>query len=338
MRVFMKTYLIFSSMLGLILASGQVVMYIQPLQTVDLRAVLSSRTGLKDFEIRDVAQSKDGWAILATSKSSSETLVAKGGIGVDVTVSQVLLPGPNRLALDEDGLLYISSETRSRPGITDVEVRDGSLQQIGTYAVPANSLEPIRAGRRILWTSRAGLFDVSGIGITTPDSTGYWKRAPRSVMRSTSPPQRHMIFALPAERWLEFFDHDEDVSVFDKDGSLIAQKKLDLSRAYRAAMLEVPNYEASSAYTRTSWAAVSTSGLLYICLSGTRSAEPAYLAVFEPLTGELIKILVAQLPTNVGRIDQYNPKGLIHPHLGVIADRIAIVDAGVAVLSLYPLN
>jgi hypothetical protein len=126
MRVFMKTYLIFSSMLGLILASGQVVMSIQPLQTVDLRAVLSSRTGLKDFEIRDVAQSKDGWAILATSKSSSETLVAKGGIGVDVTVSQVLLPGPNRLALDEDGLLYISSETRSRPGITDVEVRDGS--------------------------------------------------------------------------------------------------------------------------------------------------------------------------------------------------------------------
>ena len=51
-------------MLSVTLASGHIVP-LRPLQTVDLKAILSSRSGLKDLEIRTVAQSKDGWAVVA---------------------------------------------------------------------------------------------------------------------------------------------------------------------------------------------------------------------------------------------------------------------------------
>jgi hypothetical protein len=65
-------------------------------------------------------------------------------------------------------------------------------------------------------------------------------------------------------------------------------------------------------------------------------ALPEYIAVIEPLTGRLVKVLAAELPTTPARVSPDNPKGFMIPIRGLVGEQLVLVDLGARLLIEYP--
>ena len=83
------------------------------------------------------------------------------------------------------------------------------------------------------------------------------------------------------------------------------------------------------------WAAPTSDGLLYVCLSGTLGSGPAFLAVIDANSGTLQKVISADLPEFKEDITWNNPTGTILPTTGAVDDQLVIADRGKGVLAIF---
>jgi hypothetical protein len=305
----------------------------QPSQVFNIAEAVRARTGRKDFMIKDTCQSNGRWTTLITFKDTKEWMLVAGDLRGKMQLSGFMPGSADQLALDQSGISHVTLRTGA-PRSTVVEIVDKTFTSIRRQTIPLAGIRPVFLGPQLYWKKDQTL--VAGYP-STPSSEEI---GPPPLAR---PPQEaHLLFGFQngsEAQWVELGYFSENISVLDRSGSVVSTVMAQLDEAYRAAGLTIPPHsDPASEITRISWAALARDGNLYICLSSLPLSLPAYIAAIEPRTGSLVKVIVAELPTALERVDQHNPRGRIYPIIGAADDQLVITDSPLGLAAVYPLK
>jgi hypothetical protein len=96
----------------------------------------------------------------------------------------------------------------------------------------------------------------------------------------------------------------------------LASNSADLDKAYILSGHQVPKLDRSTGNSRVAWATLDQAGELLVNLSALPVRDPAAVAVIEPLSGALLRVISAEMPVSITRVDKYNPQGRLTPGQG----------------------
>jgi hypothetical protein len=308
---------------------------IQPAQVFNIAEAVRAKTGRTDFLIRDTCQRNGRWTTLIIFRNTKEWLLAAGDAQGKMQLSGFMPGSADQLALDQYGISHVTLRT-SAPKSTVVEIVDKTLTSLRRQTIPLAGIRPVFLGPNLFWKRDQTL--IAGYPYTASIEENGQQQSGRP------PKEAHLLFGFQASngsepQWVELGLFSENISVLDRSGSVVSTVTAQLDEAYRTVGLAVPPHsDPASEITRISWAALARDGNLSICLSSLPLSLPAYIAVIEPRTGSLVKMIVAELPTVLERVDQHNPRGRIYPIIGAADDQLVITDSPLGVAAVYPLR
>jgi hypothetical protein len=307
----------------------------QPVHVFNIAEAVRARTGRTDFLIRDTGQKNGRWTTLIIFRDTKEWMLAAGDLEGKMQLSGFMSGSADQLALDQSGISHVTLRTGA-PKSTVVEIVDKTLTSIRRQTIPLTGIRPVFLGPNLFWKRDRTLV----AGYPSAPSSEEIGPAP-----SGGPPEEaHLLFGFQPSngsepQWVELGYFSENITVLDRSGSVVSTVTAQLDEAYRAAGLTVPLHsDPASEITRISWAALARDGNLYICLSSLPLSLPAYIAAIEPRTGSLVKVIVAELPTALERVDQHNPRGRIYPIIGAVDDQLVITDSPLGLAAVYSLK
>lgn len=327
------------------LCFAQSVVSIQPSRVVDIRTLIRARTGRSDFLVLSIAQNHRRWAAVVNFNDAQESRVVTGTDVGDPNVSDAIDGVVERVALDSAGSVYLRMRARSR-GFTEIEVRNNELQLSTRYKFnSAAHLEPVLASSGVYWIE--GNIGTRIFGTPLRIRSGKLQSVDKSASPSTTVgsdtssvvPEFSEVFGIQtgseAPRWLRLSEIAERVEIFENNRKVQSNSFLDVDRCYTAAKLPIAKRNPSAGADRMTWAGLSHEGDLFVCLSSVPIGAPRPIGIFNPTTGELLKLLTVNLPQSLERRDEYNPQGHMHPVKGAVGDRLAILDTQVGLLAIY---
>ncbi|HLH44756.1 MAG TPA: hypothetical protein VKV74_17340 [Bryobacteraceae bacterium] len=327
--------------------TAQQVTTVEPSKVIDVRALVRARTLRQDFEFAGLAQSNGRWAVVVDFKTTKTSIIVTGSERESPAFSDYIDGLADRVAMDPSGRIYL--RMFPTPGFTEFEIRDSGLregrrQKLKTAARP----EPVSSSAGVFWIEGnigKELFRVSpGSRIHAGSlERNLAQRAESELAPNVPPlPESRTVLALEngtdAPRWIEVKHVAEEVATFENNGRPLTRNKLELDPAYTAAGFPVPQRNPQDGTMLFRWAAASRSGDLYLCLTSVPVGRPRPIAITDPLTGRLRKILSLVMPTSPERVDQYNPQGFMYPTLDALDDRLVVMDAGIGILGVYAVN
>jgi hypothetical protein len=298
----------------------------QPISIVDLRG-LAENSGLGHPVITAVVQAQGRWAVAAYSSDVQKSVVISGGESGAPKSSAPIEGSAIELGFDSGVLYALSRAAKS----ADVVVFDKDL---GILARTPSGLEKKVLERKVAGRSQFYL----------PFRHSIRQSPPEDRNQAFSYPQEEWLFPMPSlngsprRRWLHFGSLSEEIALVSEDGSILSQNYADLDSAYLSVGMKIPPHDPSSEVTRVTWAGLSDAGELYICLSSSPINAPAYIAVIEPETGKLARVIAAQMPRATDRVGKYNPLGFMLPLMGAVQNRLVVVDSGVGLLAIYEIK
>jgi hypothetical protein len=217
---------------------------------------------------------------------------------------------------------------------TEIRVLDPNLTPLATQLIDERYLEPVTCGSELFWRNEAAMFAAYPSGAKLE---AHFGPSPLDVAQET-----YSFFGLQsnagARQWMVLEDYSEAITILNQDGAPMAAAEAPLDEAYRAAgLVPFPAHSNWDGLTRIGWAAVS-GGYLYVGLGIRPIALPEYIAVIEPLTGRLVKVLAAELPTTPARVTPDNPKGFMIPTRVAVGEQLVLVDLSARLLIEYLLE
>lgn len=279
---------------------------VRPVRVVDLRQIVHHDLSLPNVVLREITQANGMWAALMRSPGREGSVIVAGPPNSEhamITAARF-----DKIAIDSQGRMFLRKVTLGKEG-SEVSALDQTGSEMNSLPMPYLAT-PILSQGAVHWR---------------PQKHADFERG--------------IVLGLPARRYLELGSRTEMIVLHDFEGKVLSSAAADLDAAYASIGRSFPKQDIeSSTVSRIMWAATSPDGRLYVCLSGTSAAGPAYLAVLDPGDGHLLRLLSAELPTSPNRVAASNPKGVIWPVLGAIGDQLIIADRAADVLAIYELN
>lgn len=312
-----------------------------PAQVVDLRAAAGPVVGASDLAAVDIVQNNGRWVALLTSPTVRRSVMVAGD-DQGFHLSNVIQTGADRIehqiALDGSGVVYMRVKADA-PNSTEIDVSDWGFKASARHTFAGSEYHPISFGTDIAWRQGANGDRLFRLGTADPvarlTQTGEQSQGLPDEIRA----EPRLLSGLPGGRTVQIGFATEEVVVRSADGQIVTHSMLALDDAYRLAGQSPPIHDPLSGVLRVMWGSVSRTGQVFLCLSGLPAAKPAYIGVFDPLTGRAVRVIEAQLPHSPARIDpQYNPDGQIIPARGAVDDRLVILDEPLGIVALYKLN
>lgn len=331
-----KAAILILAVSGVFLSLGQVspisgvsrLVRITPRRVLFLEETGKLLLGTNHFAVRAATYSRDRWAVLVSMEDKSCAVLAG-----DLTSESSFAVGPKleRLFLDASGRLTLARFDGVGFELLNQDWEGGTLTSAGTIGL---SVAPFYSDGKLMWRS----LHADPAEVPPPTQTPYRVVQPVGLPPDTTAKilePRYLIVGLPAGRHVAFSDRTEQITLYEADGSLVGTAQADLDSAYRALGLTPRRVDPLGNESRVMWASSSIEGELYVCLSQTPVIGPAEIAVINPASGSLIRVLRAELPKAEMRKRPSNPEGVMSPSMVAMGDGLAILDNGAKVLSLY---
>ena len=148
--------------------------------------------------------------------------------------------------------------------------------------------------------------------------------------------QRVFVGALPWDgEYFTFGELSELVVAHRRGGAVFNSYTAPLDLAFRAIGIPFDKPAQSSGQSRIIWATSTKDGFLYICLSGTPMAGPAFIAVLDVMSGILRTVIRAEFPNSNEAISGINVQGTMMPAMGVIDSGLVIADQRGSLVAIY---
>ncbi len=318
--------------------SGQGVETVSPSQVIDIRGIVRAATLRKDFLAARVAQSSGRWvASVIFNDRKSSILVAGGGREAPI-VSEPLEGVADEVAIDPSG--QVSVRLRGGGSIGEIQMRDAALRLTHRQRMKTGTtLEVVPSGQGALWLEGGLGGEVFTVAPGTMVHAGRLGGSPAPAGALAPPPDYRELLALSsgrgAPRWIAVEHLSEQVSVFENNGARLATNRIDLDDAYVSAGLQIPARDRIGGRSLITWVVASRAGALYVCISSVPYGRPTPLAVIDPFSGSLGKVLSVVLPSSAERVDQYNPQGYMYPGTAAMDDQLVILDRELGLLAVY---
>lgn len=316
--------------------TAQPVITVAPSQILDLRGLLRAHTLRQDFAFGGIAENSGRWAAYADFPSTTTSMVIMGKDNAPPEFSDFIKGVVDRIAMGPSGQIYLRMKYTSGGG--DIEILNGDLKLMGHQRYKKTSLEPISSPAGVFWADGLPVKSISRVGLGFIRSASAFEDGNQQPFDSYTP-DYGTIAALPngtsAPRWIRVKEVAEEVDVFENNGSLVAKNTIDLDSAYTAIGYPIAQHYPAVEAERIGWMAVSPEGELYVRLGSVPIFKPTPLAVIDPLSGQLLRVVSVVLPRSAERIDQYNPLGYMDDSRAAMGDRLAILDVHVGILAVY---
>jgi len=305
----------------------------QPLQVFDLFATIKRDLGVSGTKIQGLTQSGEGWAVIANASTANSVII----MGDLISAHAVRVSGYiDALQMDPSGTVYLRKRTplptgKVRPRLdTAISILDGTGAPREESILRLPNASPVLSGGRVMWRTRNGTFDTDTLVVNTPTAAAL----PDPNVGVAN--QAVYYFGLPNSQHLSFGDMTESVTLFDPDSSGSTVIPVHLDDAYKrfGVILKRKLPDRSTGESRTLWAAVGQDARLYICLTGTPFPGAAYIAAFDPFSGNVVETLRAHLPVTPGDRPS-SPNHATFPHFGAVGNHLVIADANLGMLSIY---
>lgn len=274
--------------------------------------------GREKWRIADVSQSHSRWAVLLRPMQRHGGSAILTGDKHEQSVS-VEVQAFDRIAMDRDHVIYLR-HSGSRD-VTVVSKWNAEKDEVESQSISETNAEPVVSEGRVNWKAHG--------------SSNRHRRRLAPGEADSDIPEERFVFGLPAQRYMVFGALTEEVMTFDADGALAGMARVDLDSAYTSLGLHVPTPDFQTGRRRVvSAAASSREGLLYVQLSETLWTRPAPVAVFDPSTGRLLRVLNAVHPLADSGSLPYDgpPVGL--PVLKAVDD-LLVISFGMGYLAFY---
>lgn len=308
-----------------------------PAQVFDLRAAAGAVVEASNLRAVDIVQNNGRWIALLTSPTARRSVMVAGD-DQGIHLSNVIQTGADRIALDSSGVVY-TYMTAGAPNSTEIDVSDWDFKTSAHHTFAGSGYYPISLGTDIAWRQRANGDRLFRLGTADPVARLTQAGEQSQWLPDEIRAEPRLLSGLPGGRTVQIGFATEEVVVRSADGQIVARSMLALDDAYRLVRQSPPVHDPLSGILRVAWGSVSRTGQVFLCLSGLPVAKPAYMGVFDPLTGRAVRVIETQLPNSPARIDpQYNPDGQLIPALGAVDDRLVIVDPPLGIVALYKLN
>ncbi len=313
-------------------AQGTPIEALSPLQTVMIPDVVRgglggeiSRNALGLIGLRSLAEADGIWAVLVSTTVGNS--VAIGNVG-GFTHAFAVEKDVRQLALDRSGHVHLlHGYATGANSARQVSVVDTEGAPIGQYTVPAAAAWPFLSGSGVVWYTGRALATSLYVAPTVQQN------GVRDINETGG--QRTWVGALPDGRYYTFGNASETITIHRPGGSVVASYAAPLDRAYQAIGHAVPKPPPGSDLVRVVWAATTSKGQLYICLSGLSASGPAYVAVVDVQTGALSKVIAASLPAFPELATPTEPTGTVTPGWGAAEDCMVILDQIKGVAAIY---
>lgn len=315
------------------LSAGPPVVPVIPSQVVNPRALLRAHTHRQDFYFYWLAESNGRWAALATFESTKNSMVVVAGSDEAPRFSDYIDGSADRIAMDPSGQIYLHIRNTR-----EIEIRDAALGLISRhkYRLP---FEPVPSGVGVFSTDGFSVHRLFRLGPDFIRQAGAIGGAPE-VPFDVSTPDYGTIVALPNGTafpdWIRIKTIVEEVAVFDNKGALLAHNTMELDDAYTAFGYQIPQRYPAVESVRVGWVLTSRKGELYVRLSSVPIDRPIPIAVLDPMSGHVLRVLSLVLPTSPDRVGKYNPQGFMDDSRIAMNDqKFAVLDGKVGLLPIY---
>jgi hypothetical protein len=319
--------------------TGQPIITAVPNQVVDLRTLLRAHTLRQDFSFGGIAQSNGRWAVYANFPNTKTSMIVTGRDDGPPQFSDFIEGLGDRIAMDPSGEIYLRMQyTQHIPGGGDIEIWNSALELIGRQRYKNASLEPISSQVGVFWADGLPVKSIFRLGVGFVQSAGALADALEQPF-DPSTPDYGTVVALAdgtvSSRWIRVKEVAEEVAVFENNGLLLTKNNMNLDAAYTAFGYSIPQHYPAVEAVRVAWIAVSAKGELYVRLGSVPFGKPTPIAVIDPLSGKLLRVVALVLPRSAERVGQYNPQGFIDDTQRAMGDRLAVLDAEVGLLAVY---
>jgi hypothetical protein len=240
----------------------------------------------------------------------------------------------NDFAADQSGHIHLlhKYDPRKMADGRRVSIVDVSGNSVSEYDLPvvAGRVQPIIKSSGVTWVTQEALFSASSF-------TPFVLPSKLQDINDTGVQVRY-VGPLNDGGYYTFGSGSEIITLHSSDGSVSGSFPAPLDKAYQAIGHPVPKQPPApggSGTVRVIWAAGTPNGQLYICLSGLKTAGPAYIAVVDAQTGTLLKVIAASLPAFPELITAVNPLGTVIPATGAVDDHLVMVDQVKGSVAIY---
>lgn len=298
---------------------------ISPSQTIMLGDIVAQQLGgyVSRNGLQALSQANGVWAVLFYSSVGRSVITSDShgpahAFPTAVDVEQV--------AVDQDAHIHLVHRYLWPENKRVVSVFDLLGNQVTEYSIPIGLAQPFLTGSGLLWKSGNALAAAhTFIPLMQLDGS-------RDVNDAFG--ESPFVGAVGGG-YFTFGSHSEMITIHRSDGSIVSSGPAPLDAAYKAIGALVPKPPTSSDYVRVLWASTARSGSLYVGLSGLPVSGPAYIAVIDPQTRTLQKVITATLPSFRDEISRLNPLGTMFAAMGTIDDQLIIADEPRGVLAIY---
>lgn len=295
-------------------AFGTEVVTLTPLRVVDVKAVTLRDVG-KSGEKIDVLISAHGmWAALIRGTEAGTIVV----IGDETKERAFAVPGDYDTAmLAGNGRLHLRrvpprgawmSPSLQRVPDPEVMVIDHQAREVERFKLPSWSLEPANV-----------------------DGSWEWAALPRLPRHDSE-----------SAGWLRdgaawYLENFSEILTVISPFRAESRNKLQMDEAFRAIGVSARPADRETGRIRFLWLTASSEGGFCVALSEVPRWGPAFIAEFEPLTGKLIRVMRAVLPTRPDLASfPHNPQGNIYPRIGAVSNNLLVADHMRQLVGIYP--
>lgn len=289
---------------------------LSPIEVINVKTLL----GRADVSIVDQTHIREFWAALVRVNRSDEAIVLTGSS----SGHQVFrLPDNNieRIGLDYDGNVYVKGTERVNKGSSSVGNDPARI-----YRIDRSSLLLLRKGAAP-WTA------------VNEDSLRQLDAGSRDRLvlhhRPNAPAQHEFVLALTDGNYAVLGSRTEEISVYDSLGKLLSYVRADLNDAYSRLGRPTTRHQITEGRSRIIWASSGPDNRVYLGLAEFPAAGPAMVAVLDPKTGKVLRLLAAELPRVLNKQSEFNPEGIILPSAGSVSEKLLIVDSDECIIAVY---